>query len=355
MKPRIVPLLLTLTSFASTAQEVTDNEQSVDPKPRLIDSYLSAKPLERVAPHYPEAAAKRGEDGWAQVSYVIGTDGKVKNAVVLNSSGYKGFERAALNAVKNWQFEPAVANGETIEQCDNSVKIKFLLHQNSVVSRKFHLAMRRFNNAIESKDIKEAQTQLDKIDALKSLNMTETFWRNYIAISLYQLTADNDKKYTAVRDAYLSFNDASVNKTKRRAIKSYLLQNKLVYLANSSRYSSALSNYQELLELAPEDAAPYQPTIEKIHKIIAAQTPIFVPAKIRKSGVWSHKLARSAFSITDATGRLDKVEVRCDRKYNAYTFAEGVQWNIPESWGQCRVHLLGEPSAKFNLVELSAS
>jgi len=44
------------------------------------------------------------------VSFIIGTDGLVHSAFVLNSIGDRQ-DRAALNAVSSWRYRPALCNG----------------------------------------------------------------------------------------------------------------------------------------------------------------------------------------------------------------------------------------------------
>lgn len=58
----------------------------------------SAQANQRVAPRYPINQARNGQEGWVQLSFVIDEQGNVIDPFVVDSSGIKGFEKAALNA-----------------------------------------------------------------------------------------------------------------------------------------------------------------------------------------------------------------------------------------------------------------
>jgi TonB family protein len=62
---------------------------------------------------YPEAAFAAGVGARVVVEIVVGTDGRVKDAKVVEPAG-QGFDEAALAAVKEFVFEPATQNGKPI-------------------------------------------------------------------------------------------------------------------------------------------------------------------------------------------------------------------------------------------------
>lgn len=71
-------------------------------------------PLVRVEPQYPPQAARRGLEGWVHVRFTITTAGSIKDAVVVKSS-HGVFERAALQAVAKWKYQPQTRDGKPIE------------------------------------------------------------------------------------------------------------------------------------------------------------------------------------------------------------------------------------------------
>ena len=94
---------------------------TIVPSAELIESVIPAQIIERKHPIYPRSAAMNGNEGWVKYSFVIDKDGRVVDPVVEDSSGIREFEKAGLKAIRQWQYTPAKRDGETIEQCRNSV------------------------------------------------------------------------------------------------------------------------------------------------------------------------------------------------------------------------------------------
>ncbi|MBN8739961.1 MAG: hypothetical protein BGP24_23630 [Lysobacterales bacterium 69-70] len=68
-----------------------------------------------VPPQYPNAALRRRQEGWVQVEFTVTSDGAVANARVLDADPPRTFDRAALDAVQRWNFNPALRNGTPVE------------------------------------------------------------------------------------------------------------------------------------------------------------------------------------------------------------------------------------------------
>ncbi|MFK8015239.1 MAG: energy transducer TonB [Gammaproteobacteria bacterium] len=72
--------------------------------------------INRVEPPFPEKAAQRKREGFVTVSFFIEKDGRVTDPKVEASKNGMLFNRAALKAIKQWTFVPALRNGEPIER-----------------------------------------------------------------------------------------------------------------------------------------------------------------------------------------------------------------------------------------------
>lgn len=60
-----------------------------------------------VPPKYPPFARKQGIEGVAYVKMLVGSDGKVEEAVIVTSSGNTEMDHSALAAVQKWRFSPS--------------------------------------------------------------------------------------------------------------------------------------------------------------------------------------------------------------------------------------------------------
>lgn len=64
------------------------------------------------APRYPSQALRRGESGTVVVRVDVGPDGVPMSTSIVNGSGSRLLDRAAVDAVRRWRFRPAQANGQ---------------------------------------------------------------------------------------------------------------------------------------------------------------------------------------------------------------------------------------------------
>jgi protein TonB len=83
-----------------------------------------ALPLVRVEPQYPPQAAKRGLEGWVQLRFTITSAGTVADVAVVKSSN-PVFERAAMEAVRKWKYEPQMQSGTAIATAGVDVVLRF--------------------------------------------------------------------------------------------------------------------------------------------------------------------------------------------------------------------------------------
>ena len=92
--------------------------RSAPPKP-AEPAVLPENELRRtafMAPAYPTRARERGTEGWVDLEFTVATDGTTREAVVRASEPAGTFDRAALDAVKRWRYEPRVVGGNVVEQ-----------------------------------------------------------------------------------------------------------------------------------------------------------------------------------------------------------------------------------------------
>ena len=88
----------------------------VEQKPELI---------QRVNPVYPEMARRAGLQGQVHVSFIVTREGRVAEPQVLK--GPEIFRVAALEAVRQFRFKPAMQNGRAIA-VRMTIPIRFRLH-----------------------------------------------------------------------------------------------------------------------------------------------------------------------------------------------------------------------------------
>jgi periplasmic protein TonB len=81
-------------------------------KPAVAQS-RQARPLaNNVTPKYPPAALRSGIGGTVLVRAEVDAAGNPVTVTVAKRSGNRDLDRAAVNAVRNWRFEPAMRDGK---------------------------------------------------------------------------------------------------------------------------------------------------------------------------------------------------------------------------------------------------
>lgn len=66
-------------------------------------------------PLYPESARRKLQEGLVLLDVLIDQSGEVTEVNLTKSSQVKALDQAAIEAVKKWQFNPAMANHKSVE------------------------------------------------------------------------------------------------------------------------------------------------------------------------------------------------------------------------------------------------
>lgn len=98
-------------------------KESTDAAFAIADVDQKPRPLFQAAPTYPASMRQRKLAGQVVLVFVVDKLGRVANPQVEKSSD-AAFDRPALEAVRQWRFEPAVRGGQKV-QCKMRVPIRF--------------------------------------------------------------------------------------------------------------------------------------------------------------------------------------------------------------------------------------
>lgn len=89
------------------------------------EGVMAARLVRRVQPDYPRIAQLMHLAGTVRLQAVIGTDGTVQQLEVL--SGNPILVRAAVEAVRQWRYEPTRLDGQPVE-VETSITVTFVLN-----------------------------------------------------------------------------------------------------------------------------------------------------------------------------------------------------------------------------------
>ncbi|TBR40338.1 MULTISPECIES: energy transducer TonB [Dyella] len=70
--------------------------------------------VKNAPPRYPTAAMRANQEGWVELSFTITASGDVSDVKVLDAQPRHVFDRAAVDAVSRWKYQPATQDGNPV-------------------------------------------------------------------------------------------------------------------------------------------------------------------------------------------------------------------------------------------------
>jgi periplasmic protein TonB len=132
-KPTKAPEVPTIDSSAGSVG--TSSVSMVTPSFEIsgvgisVGSDRDVIPLVRINPEYPSRARSRGVEGWVQIEFTITPAGTVKDPKVIDAEPKGLFERAALEAISRWKYNPKVEEGRPVERRGIQIVLRFELEK----------------------------------------------------------------------------------------------------------------------------------------------------------------------------------------------------------------------------------
>ena len=87
---------------------------------------LDEKMIEGKPPRYPVESRRKKEQGTVLLRLLIGADGHVEQVSIAQSSGFERLDQAALQAARNWRWQPMIRDGNPVE-VRGTMSIPFVL------------------------------------------------------------------------------------------------------------------------------------------------------------------------------------------------------------------------------------
>lgn len=166
----VFSVLLTL-SFQGIADELNDDYNFVDA--RLID--FNDDPVSRTV--YTDL------EGWTWVNFIIDSEGKVGDILLLDHSERTQFIDEALEYVRQFKFEPATLNGKPIE----SHRFLFLRHssntgldQNKSAGEAFAEGYGQVLGLIARNELQQAKLAIEELKGDFTFNLARQAWISWL-------------------------------------------------------------------------------------------------------------------------------------------------------------------------------
>jgi TonB family protein len=314
---------------------------------------VKAEPIAHPSAHFP--AAELGNygpfvEGFVDLRYTIGTDGRVRDVAVSRRIGPKDFADNAMDAVRSWTFKPAQADGKPVEQV-STVRFDFRVSGIGNGARfKIVKIVSQALAAVREDRLDDAQASLDQARDRAGLNYDELTMIAYAAAVL----AYQRKDYLLARD---EIGTATINAA--RNLDPGLLQPAIqmridIDLANGEM-ADALAWFGYLKKIAKVDENnPAGKRLAEARGRYDAATLIPISGRIPKQDdgdAWEHVLYRRTFGFANVVGKLESFQLSCDQQAIQSPITTTAEWHVPKNWSRCSVYVRGTSGTTFSLVE----
>lgn len=100
------------TAVTAVTSTPTPPAPAAGPKTDAVRTAAVVNAAQCEKPDYPSASRRLEEEGTVHLRFLVGVDGKVIQAEVEKSSGYKRLDEAARAGLSRCQFRPATVDGK---------------------------------------------------------------------------------------------------------------------------------------------------------------------------------------------------------------------------------------------------
>jgi TonB family protein len=319
-------------------------------------TFTFAKPRVFKAPQYPRRMVDLGGEGWVAMSFVVQRDGTVRDPVVVDSSR-REFEQAALDAVRQFRYDPAEVDGEAVEQVVPLYRIAFVLEPASQAARlNFRRRFGQIERLIERGELDQAAVQLAQMEATGRLNLYEDAFYWWVQAMYHGAKGEQYLRRESLRRAI-----AYAGKDGISGLPEAVHLRGLAFLyqdyVGTGEYAAALDAYEQLVSRAGpgKDDPGLRAHAETLRALLAGDAMIQAQGYIHDERPWAYALSRDGFEFADIDGELQRLSLWCEQRAVEMNIEPESSWQVPESWRPCRIYVRGSVGTTFKLIEYSSS
>lgn len=351
MRVLIVTLMLVYGSVAGAQAPDTENDVA-----DITAVRTHPVPIKRKPPRYPQKALRQGTEGWVVTRFTITAEGTTDDIVVVHASIDGVFEKEAIRAIKDWTYEPGTLNGVAVRQNTRAVRQIFRVkNQKIAVTREFQEYYKRATAAVKNGELETAKELIDQLDANQRRLLTEVCYLDVLKSAYWQKMGNDKAKLRHVERALVIADEVAT-----KGMYTSLLRQAIIANAQATKYAAVLKHYKTLLgiqpDLPPDD--PVRKVVSRVEALLEGDKPIATGGKIIRckkcqvpQSYWRRTLSRSRFSVDEVVGRVNEIEVVCDRQSVTLAYDPDTVWSVEQGWGECDIRVHGDDGTTFRLVE----
>ena len=337
----IVTPVVACASFANEIETSDDVTLEVFTQPQGIS-------LERARRSW--LAFLYNREGWVRLDFMVDTTGRPYEVAVTESVGHKGFQTAAVRALRKSKFEPAKLDGQPVD-AGHHLYYDFA-QRNNVLARPAVLRnYRALTRAVEQRNRDQADEYLERLERWGPLNLLEDAYLHVAKSGYYATWGDERQQLKAL--------DRAVNHpaAKRRLPKDLYVSLQSVrfhLLVATQDYQRAIDAFETLAEYPVDEAdlAPVKKVVDKLEARRSDNNSYSVPGNFGDRFSWSYNLFKDEFYLDEVDGKVAEIKLRCARKYVMFRFDPEIQYKVKQRYQPCHLELIGDPGTTFTLTQL---
>lgn len=309
------------------------------------------RPTAQPAPPQPTNKAGKSIEGWSVVRYSVLADGTTANIRVIDTVPPGIDTGPTVDAVKRWRFTPGTADGKAADwhNTESVVVYRAADARAQPPSSDFEMRYQAIRAILEGQQPIDLQAAADMNEALLEESATRIeelglamAQRTIIAFGLenWHESYETIRLVTDPRVAALSGEDLLV-----------ALQLRLQLADRLGRTAEALEMHGRIVAgLEPGQADPFAPVADALRKRLndaeALQAAGFID-----DDPWRVDVTRRTFTLANIEGEVDAIHAECDHRRRTLEYMPDVDWQLPDSWGDCVLFVAGEPGTSFRFFE----
>jgi TonB family protein len=317
------------------------------------EAFIKAELLERKEAEYPYARTKKSHEGVVNLGVMVSPEGKVYSPLV-NFSTHVDFEEPALDAVREYKFNPARLNGMPVDSYYD-VRIRFNIDGlDGSVSERFS----KFYKTVKKELGKDKPNQKKLERKIESMN--ETYLMPHYALahlaSVKAQTAvkygDKHSKLNALQQLLIF--EGAVGKNGKLLDDYFLAWTKSAIIKNQldlGQFQAAFWSYLDLQKTDPKNAQRFDASMIKVKDVLSTGAAFSQELKLDARAYQEVSLSATKFEIQDITGNIEKLTFRCQKGFYEIDYQVGSEYFVLSEWGRCKVQISGSQDTVATLIQ----
>lgn len=312
------------------------------------------RPTAQPAPPQPVNKAGKTIEGWAVVRYSVLKDGSTDNVRVVATVPPGIDTRPTVQAVERWKFAPATEDGAAVDWHNTeSVVVYRAAGERPAPSSDFEMRYQEIRTLLEGEPTVEVlQMAAEMNEALVTESATRIEELG-VAMAQHTIIAYGLDNWQEAYDTIRLVSDPRVAALNGEDLL-VALQLRMQLADRFGRTADALETHGRIAAgLEPGQPDPFGPMAEALRKRLD-EDDVLQSAGFIGEEPWRVDVVRRMFTLANIEGEVDEIRAECDRRLQRLEYMPDVDWQLPESWGQCVLFVYGEPGTNFRFFEFLA-